>query len=165
MNDSEQAPRKVTPKKQTVFLDALRQGYSVTHAATLIGLRRESMYRARRRDPAFAAAWDDAAESGADRLEDEALRRAVEGHRTEKTVTSAGRVLRDEYGNVLKDVTVDYSDTLLIFLLKGRRPDKYAERHRHNHTIKAEAERLAAELGIDVAEVLAEAERIVAGAP
>ena len=165
MNDSEQAPLRFTAKKQATFLDALRQGYSISHAAMLTGLSRETMYRARRRDPAFAAAWDDAAESGADRLEDEALRRAVEGHRTEKTVTSAGRVLRDEHGNVLKDVTVDYSDTLLIFLLKGRRPDKYAERHRHNHTIKAEAERLAAELGIDVAEVLAEAERIVAGAP
>lgn len=162
---SQHPQRRFTAKKQDIFLDALRQGYSVTHAATLIGLRRETLYRARHRDAAFAAAWDDASESGADRLEDEALRRAVEGHRTEKTVTSAGRVLRDEHGNVLKDVTIDYSDTLLIFLLKGRRPDKYAERHRHNHTIKAEAERLAAELGMDVAEVLAEAERIVSGAP
>jgi hypothetical protein len=59
--------------------------------------------------------WDDAIEAGADVLEAEAWRRAVEG--VERPIVSGGKVV----------TTVrEYSDTLLIFLLKGRRPEKYA---------------------------------------
>lgn len=140
---------RLTPKKQAAFLDALRAGLSVSHAARLSGFARRTWYDHRAADPAFAAAWDDASEEGADRLEDEAVRRAVEGVRTEKTVTSQGRALRDEAGALVKDVTIDYSDTLLIFLLKGRRPQKYAERHKVDHTVavRKEAEAIAAEIG------------------
>ncbi len=49
----------------------------------------------------------------------EAVRRAVEG--TEKPVYQQGRLV----GHVQ-----EYSDTLLIFLLKGRRPEKYGEKLR-----------------------------------
>jgi hypothetical protein len=51
------------------------------------------MYKHRGNSEAFAGAWDDAVETGTDELEDEAFRRAKED-----------------------------SDTLLIFMLKARRP-------------------------------------------
>jgi hypothetical protein len=50
------------------------------------------------------------------------------------------------------------SDTLLIFLLKSLRPDVYRENVRID--FRREAERLAAETGLDADEIIAEAERI-----
>lgn len=56
-------------------------------------------------------------------MEQEAFRRAVEG--TEKPVfgSMGFRMGSGEIGRVR-----EYSDTLLIFLLKGARPEKYRER-------------------------------------
>ena len=73
--------RKVnlTPARQQRFIKALSKTGSVTKAAALAGTSRTRVYELRNRDPAFAAAWEDAEEVAADRLEDEARRRAVEG--------------------------------------------------------------------------------------
>ena len=60
---------------------------------------------------AFVAAQDEAVQV----LEDEAVRRAYEG--VEKPVTVAGQ----------REFVREYSDTLLIFLLKGARPQKYRD--------------------------------------
>src|ERR1041384_1157727 len=84
------------------FLDALARGLSPTSAAVAAGIGRSTLYEDRRKDQQFARAWDDAAQQGIDRLEDEAYRRAMAG-----------------------------SDTLLMFLLRGRRPEVYAR-----HTVE-----------------------------
>jgi hypothetical protein len=62
-------------------------------------------------------AWDDAVEVGTQRLEDEAIRRATEGW--EEPVYQRGELV----GHVRR-----YSDALLMFLLRGRRPEVYGER-------------------------------------
>lgn len=80
-------------------------------SARTIAASRTALYNLRESDPEFAAAWDDAIEQGADALEDEAVRRALSS-----------------------------SDTLLIFLLKGARPDKYRERTDVQHSGKLEIE-------------------------
>ena len=67
----------------------------------------------------FAAAWDDAIEDGTDLLEDEVLRRAKDG--VDEPRFYEGEVC----GHVRK-----YSDTLAIFLLKARRPEKYSDKVR-----------------------------------
>ena len=59
-----------------------------------------------------------------DDLELEARRRAVEG--TERPVFYQG----GEVGYVR-----EYSDTLLIFLLKAHRPNKFRERVEHEHKV------------------------------
>jgi hypothetical protein len=105
----------ITAAKREVFLAALAAGNTVTAAASAAGASREGFRLTRKRDQVFAEAWDDAYEQGTDLLEDEAWRRAVEGW--EEPVVSAGQLVT----TVRK-----YSDTLLIFLLKGRRPAKYA---------------------------------------
>ena len=54
------------------------------------------------------------------------------------------------------------SDNLLMFLLKAHRPERFRETIRID--LRREAERLAAELGIDPEAAIAEAERLVAEA-
>lgn len=90
---------KVTPQKQAKFCEKLAEGWSVTAASKAIGVTTKTAYEWRKKDAEFAKAWDDAIESGTDALEDEAQRRAM-----------------------------NTSDVLTIFLLKGRRPDKYRDR-------------------------------------
>ena len=96
---------KRTPKKEADLLDALRQGASVASACHTAGVGRSTAYEWREADTAFRDAWDDAVEAGTDELEDEAVKRAKAG-----------------------------SDTLLIFMLKARRPDKYKDRVATEHT-------------------------------
>src|SRR5207244_2289826 len=74
-------------------------------------------------DAEFAEAWDDAEAAGTDRLEDEAYRRGHDG--VAKPVFRKGGAC----GEVQQ-----YSDSLLMFLLKSRRPGKYRDRTAHEHT-------------------------------
>jgi hypothetical protein len=108
---------ELTPKKRELFLSALSKGASVAKAAAAAKMTRQGFYKARKNDDDFARDWDEAVESGADILEDEALRRAKDG--TLKPVFHQGV----QVGSVR-----EYSDTLMIFLLKGRRPEKYRDK-------------------------------------
>ena len=110
------AATKLTPKKREKFLTELRRTGNVTLSARVVGTTRFTVYGWRDRDAAFAAAWDEAVEEAADLLEAEARRRAHDG--VEEPVFYQGDVV----GHVKK-----YSDVLLMFLLKGIRPEKYRE--------------------------------------
>jgi AcrR family transcriptional regulator len=110
---------KWTAEKRGKFLSELRQGASIARAAAAVGVSRSTVYEYRSTDEAFATEWDQAVEDGTDTIEDEAYRRAVEG--VDEPVFYKG----DEVGHVRK-----YSDTLLIVLLKARRPEKYLDRSR-----------------------------------
>jgi len=107
------APRTTT-KKREQFLLTLAETGCVKHAATAAGLDKSALYRFRKRNPDFAQAWEEALEIGAGALEDEAHRRAAEG--VEEPVYYKGEVV----GTVRR-----YSDVLLIFLLKGLKPERY----------------------------------------
>lgn len=106
-----------TPKKEKAFLTALSQTCNVQEACSVAGIARNSAYLWRKDDEQFAAKWNEARETGGDALEDEAVRRAKVG--VEEPVYYQGAVC----GTVRK-----YSDVLLIFLLKGAKPHKYADR-------------------------------------
>lgn len=103
----------------------IETGGNVSRACEESGTARQRVYEWRAADPAFATAWDEAVEAGTDELEEEARRRAYEG--VDEPVFYQGEMC----GTIRK-----YSDTLLIFLLKGRRPDKYRENVRTEHTGK-----------------------------
>jgi hypothetical protein len=96
------------------FLETLRGCGNIRESAAAAGVHRATAYRARDADAEFAEAWDDALDEAADVLEMEARRRAIDG--VEEPVYFRGR----EVGKVRR-----YSDTLLMFLLKGIRPEKY----------------------------------------
>ena len=95
-----------TPKKvwKPDFLEALRETATVTEACRVAGIGRATAYRARQQDEAFAVAWADVEEESTETLESVAVQRAVDG-----------------------------SDTLMIFLLKSRRPQKYRENVKIEH--------------------------------
>lgn len=114
-----------TAKKRAAFLAALQSGYSATGACDQAGIGKTAAYAWRNDEPEFAAEWDEAVDGGTDVLEDEARRRAVEG--TDKPIYQGGSKV---------GVVREYSDTLLIFLLKGRRPEKFKDRVQQQHTGK-----------------------------
>lgn len=103
------------------FIEAFAGVGNVSAAAKLAGVGRRTHYQWLKDDAAYAEAFADAVDEAADRLEVEARRRAVNG--IVEPVFHKGV----QVGTIKK-----YSDTLLIFLLKGARPDKYAERHQHS---------------------------------
>ena len=91
-----------TPKKERewmpVFLATLRNSANVRAACDAAKIDRRTAYRNRDENPAFAERWDEAIEEACDGLEAAAWLRARRS-----------------------------SDTLMIFLLKAHRPERYRE--------------------------------------
>jgi len=115
--------------KKPAFLAAYAECGTITQAAEIAGIDRVTHYRWLKDDPEYAKAFEEAHEKSVERLEQEARRRAVEGW--EEPVFHKGKVV----GKVRK-----YSDTLLIFLLKGAAPEKYKDRVANEHSGKVEAD-------------------------
>ena len=109
--------KKIRSPKKRAFLTALAHTGNVTKAADIADIARSAHYQWLEADPVYAAAYKDAMEQAAQRLEAEAKRRAVEG--VEEPVFYQGK----QCGVIRR-----YSDVLLMFLLKGAMPDKYKER-------------------------------------
>ena len=136
--------------KRAEFLSVVADTGIILRACELTGIGRTNVYRWRK-EPEFEAALQLAVEEATERLELEARRRAFEG--VEKPVYQGGEHVGD---------IQEYSDTLLMFLLKAARPEVYRETIRVD--IRREAERMAEALGMDAADVMAaveEAERIL----
>jgi hypothetical protein len=113
-----------TIQHQQQFLQYLAETGNVSRSVKLVGTSAARVYALRNNDPAFRQAWEEAEEIAADRLEQEAWRRAVEGF--EEPVVSAGKLVRDEDGNAV--MIRRYSDVLLIRLLQAHRPQKFDRR-------------------------------------
>jgi hypothetical protein len=114
---AERRKRRIAKKDRDRFLEALAAGWAVRHAAKLAGHGFQRWYELREQDEGFAVAWAEAIEQGTQRLEDEALRRAVDGY-DEETFNGEGEMVR----RVRR-----YDGALLQTLLKGRRPEVYRE--------------------------------------
>lgn len=87
------------------FLETLRETCNVRVACEKAGVGRATAYKARKHGKEFAKAWDEAIDDAVDGLEMLATKRAAEG-----------------------------SDSLLMFLLKAHRPEKYRERFEAQHS-------------------------------
>lgn len=110
-------------QEQSKFLEMIANGWSQKKAAESTVFRDpKTWWRWLQQDPAFKAAYEEALELGIQVLEDEARRRAVEG--VDEPVVSAGKIIIDkETGRPM--MVRKYSDNLLSFLLRGKRPDVY----------------------------------------
>ena len=108
------ADLKITPELKEAFVDLLGNLPNITACCRLLGVSVERIRVARKNDPKFEEAIKNAMEEGYDMLEEEARRRAVDG--TLKPVFFQGI----ECGKVR-----EYSDQLLITLLKANRPKKF----------------------------------------
>jgi hypothetical protein len=122
---------KLTRECRERFLKALAETGIVSAAVEIAGTSRTRVYELRKRDAAFAKAWDEAEEQAADALEAEAWRRAVDG--VPEPLVSAGKVVRDDDGQPL--AIRRYSDTLMLALLKARRPERFKDRAYIEHDI------------------------------
>jgi len=111
--------------KKPAFLAAYRELGNITRAAKVVGVERTRHYDWLRDDQEYAAAFKLADEEAVENLEAEARRRAVEGLKRKKFDGRGNPVLDPETGQQYEEH--EYSDTLLIFLLKGAKPDKYRE--------------------------------------
>ena len=105
-------------KKERILAVIRETGGNVSRACEQAEIPRKTAYNWKSEDAEFADKWEEAVEQGTEELEQEARRRAFNG--VDEPVFYQGETC----GTVRK-----YSDTLLIFLLKGRRPEKYRDRH------------------------------------
>lgn len=87
----------------------------------MAGVSRRRFYDWVKDDPEFRAAVAETEQIIGDKLEKEAIRRAVDG------VQEPVGWWKGKPGGYVQR----YSDTLLIFLLKGQKPRKFAERFEH----------------------------------
>lgn len=121
-------PKRGRPVKGTedwapAFLQAITDGMHVRDAAAHAKVSGRKPYERRGNDEAFRVAWEQASKIGTQALEDEAARRAFHG--TKKPVYQGG---------VLVGHIQEYSDTLIQFLLRARRPKRYREKTSIEHS-------------------------------
>lgn len=104
------------------FLDALAVVPNIAAAAAAAGINRTTAYVARDHNPEFKRRWDEALGEGCDNLELEAYRRAVDGVERVRLHTYEGEI-------VARVTEREYSDTLLLALLRRHRPEAWVEKH------------------------------------
>lgn len=102
---------------QVAFLAAYRRAGTIKAACDAVGVSRNQHYLWYHNDPEYPEKFKAAHQEACEALENEARRRAEDGW--DEPVYQGGK----QVGTVRK-----YSDTLLIFLLKGAMPNKYKER-------------------------------------
>ena len=154
---TQSTPKKRPPfsKWRRPFLEALREFGVVSYAAECAYINRTTAYAAKKRNQKFSDEWDEALAEATDKLELEARRRAADGVQRLKfhqghlimvpLIGDDGQVVYEDAldadGNPVlgKDgqpkrqlvmvpyVEHEYSDTLLIFLLKNWNKEKYGD--------------------------------------
>jgi hypothetical protein len=127
VTDITEQPHARAQARQCAFLKAFALTANVSGAARAAKIGRTQVYAWQEHDETFALEMQQAREEAYDRLEQEALRRAVEGVRRERPVFSRGEQVGTE-------VITEYSDQLLILLLKAARPSRFRDNARVEHT-------------------------------
>jgi len=104
--------------KRKTFLEHYENFCVIGRAAKATGICRTTVYDWIEKSEEFKQAFESAKKGIVEKLETEAIRRAYDG--IDKGVWHRGERV---------GVEKEYSDTLLIFLLKGNDPKKYRERY------------------------------------
>jgi len=132
-----QQPKEWNPSPRIrAFLAAYRLTCSITKAAKAAGVRREAHYRLMERSPDYKVAFNEATVIAADALEDEALRRGREGLLKPKfyhgeLVMVPKNPADPECKVFVPYLEREYSDQLLITVLKAKKPEQYRDRVEH----------------------------------
>jgi hypothetical protein len=134
--------------KKKAFLAAFKVSANLSKAAAAVGIERGMHYRWLKEDPWYIEEFERAKEEAAQSLEDEAVRRAHEGvlspivyhgrvcYESVPVLGDDGEPLKDEESGdpVTRAVPLmkrEYSDTLLLALLKAHLPKKYRDSVAH----------------------------------
>src|SRR5690554_308439 len=113
-------------QRKAVYLEMFREFGNHRVCSKFTGIARSMVREWKKSDPDFAIALDDAWQDAVDTAELEAWRRAVHGT-LEETVTEKQTSEGDHELTVKR--TRHYSDSLLQFILRGGKPERYRERH------------------------------------
>ena len=113
-------------RRKKAFLQHFAVMGNVTRACQAAGVGRRTVYDWQEQDEAFVQAFRQAEIESTEVLEAEAFRRAHDGVARELPIFYQGEVVGSR-------VERQYSDVLLIFLLKARNPAKYRERVQMQH--------------------------------
>lgn len=106
----------ISDRRKAIFIRTLAQTGIVGRAATAAGWPRGYAYSVRAGDEEFSKLWDQAVEFATDALEEAARTRAIDG------VSKPVYQQKELVGYV-----TEYSDTLLVQLLKAKRPNEFRE--------------------------------------
>ena len=115
--------------KKDIFLEAYAKCGNVSRAATLSDIDRGQHYRWMLSDPKYAVAFEMAQEQAIELLEAEVRRRGLEGDKKYKFDKAGKPIKHPRTGEPYYER--QYSDTLLIFLLKSLKPGVYRDRVEH----------------------------------
>ncbi len=115
--------------KRTGFLKAYATCGNITAAARACDIHRNLHYNTWLKDPEYVEAFKDAGDEAIETLEAEARRRAHDGLVRYKFDKNGDPIRHPETGEPYYEL--QYSDTLLIFLLKALRPKVYREKVEH----------------------------------
>jgi len=130
MNESRgliRAYKKRHPKK-ALFLKFYAMMGNVSYASKKAKIGRVTVYQWLKKDDKFVRAMQLAGEEAVEHMEQEAFRRAMQGVK-EPLYFQGDRIMEmDAGGKMVPAYVTKYSDTLMIFLLKGHNPKKYRER-------------------------------------
>lgn len=119
-NRNTYSPEAEKGSDQERFLQAFAATCSVQKASQLAKVRSQTHYDWLREDPTYSSRFRQARMWAAQRLEDEAVRRAIEGVR--RPLLYKGKQV---YIQGRAQYRVEYSDRLLICLLEALLPQKY----------------------------------------
>jgi len=117
-------PRKnheQSERAKHAFLDCYKQWANISFACEASNVGRTTVYKWLEHDAEFSAAFKLAGEAATERLEREAWRRATEGSPYTRTSYYRGEPVGTDH-------KVEYSDQLMMLLLRARRPDLYREK-------------------------------------
>jgi hypothetical protein len=139
------AAERKPPRWVRKFLAVLRETGNHSAACHAARIDRTTPYKAMREDQDFAAAYKDAMDEACDALELEARRRAHDG--VDKPVVYQGELCGtwvDAQGRVVTAQTPgarlvpltlkEYSDSLLLALLRAHRPEKFRDNAKIEHS-------------------------------
>lgn len=122
------AVAKIIQHQRDAFLEHFRQHGNISAACKHIGISRRTHYLWMKEYEDYAQKFNEACEAAVDAMEQEAVRRAVDGVPRYKFFQGAPIMHpteKDAEGNAVPYVEHEYSDDLLKFCLMGGRPEKY----------------------------------------
>jgi hypothetical protein len=108
-------------RTKRAFLDSYAQWANISYACEQAGVPRSNVYYWQENDEQFLQAFRQAESAATERLEREAWRRATEGSPYTRTSYYRGEPVGTDH-------KIEYSDQLMMLLLRARKPDIYREK-------------------------------------
>lgn len=129
--DNLSTSERLSVERKRLFLRTFAISGIVLQGCRAAGVSRATIDKWRAASEWFDELYELAIEEAADRIEAEAIRRAVDGYDEPVIYQGMPTTVVDPITGQERQLTIrKYSDTLMALVLKGARPDKYRENHK-----------------------------------